>query len=477
MRSRPATYVVLPSPLAALALTSLACASAPAAREEPRPARPPNVVLIFNDDMGYADVGPFGAQGIPTPHLDRMAKEGARLTSFYVAQAVCSASRAALLTGSYSNRVSILGALGPRSKMGLHPDEVTIPEVLKTRGYATAIYGKWHLGDSPAHLPTRQGFDEWYGLPYSNDMHPQNRPNDPPLPLYENENVVATEPDQTQLVTSYTERAVRFIERNRARPFFLYLAHNMPHVPLHVSDKHHGKSGRGLYGDVIAEIDWSVGEILGALGKHGLDRDTLVIFTSDNGPWLLYGDHAGSAGPLRAGKTTVYEGGVRVPAIFRWPGRIPAGLVSDEVAGTIDLLPTLCRLAGAAPPNDRVLDGRDVLPLLTTPGARSPHEAFLLYWGRELHAVRSGRWKLHFPHAYGHVTPGQGGARGRAEARKTERALYDLAADVGETTDVAAQHPEIVARLEGLAARAREDLGDALTGQVGRRIRPGGRAE
>src|SRR5262245_36206384 len=313
----------------------------------------PNFVIIFADDMGYADVSPYGGK-TPTPNLARMAREGVRFTDFYVAQPVCSASRAALLTGCYPNRIGILGALNPYSKEGIHSDEQTLAEVLKTRGYATAIYGKWHLGYQPQFLPTRHGFDDYFGLPYSNDMWPNHpaptRPY-PPLPLIEGERTTETNPDQTQLTTWYTQRAVRFIEKNRNQPFFLYVPHNMPHVPLFVSIKHKGQSNAGLYGDVIQELDWSVGEILNTLKKNGLDERTLVIFASDNGPWLLYGDHAGSAGPFREGKATTFEGGVRVPCIMRWPTQIPHNQIVRELAATIDL-PTLATLAGARLPAD-----------------------------------------------------------------------------------------------------------------------------
>jgi arylsulfatase A-like enzyme len=342
---------------------------------QPKPSaarRPPNFVLILTDDQGYGDVGCYGARALATPNIDRLAREGMRFTSFYVAQAVCSASRAALLTGCYPNRIGILGALGPASKIGIRADELTLAEVLKQRGYATAIYGKWHLGHHPQFLPMRHGFNDYFGLPYSNDMwphHPAAKPGTyPPLPLMEGGRIVnanVTAEDQTHLTTWYTERAVQFIENNKDRPFFLYVPHNMPHVPLHVSDKFQGKSGRGLYGDVIMEIDWSVGQILGVLKKHGLDERTLVVFTSDNGPWLLYGDHAGSAGPLREGKATAFEGGVRVPALMRWPGKIPRGKVCDELSATIDLLPTFAKLAGAELPKDRTLDGKDIWPLMS----------------------------------------------------------------------------------------------------------------
>ncbi len=443
------------------------------------PARP-NFVLILTDDQGYQDVGCFGSPNIKTPHLDRMAREGMRFTDFYVGQPVCTASRAALLTGCYPNRIGLLGALGPRSKVGISDKELTIAQVLKTRGYATAIFGKWHLGDSPQFLPTRHGFDEYFGLPYSNDMwpnHPTNGKNYPPLPLIAGEKVVGLMPDQTQLTTWYTEHAVRFIEKNRSQPFFLYVAHNLPHVPLHVSDKFKGKSKRGLYGDVIMEIDWSVGQILAALKKNRLDEKTLVVFTSDNGPWLLYGNHAGSALPLREGKTTTFDGGLREPCIMRWPGKIPAGTVCRELAATMDLLPTFARLAAAEVPRDRIIDGKDIWPLMSgQPGAKTPHDAYFYYWDRHLQAVRSGKWKLHLPHNYDHPDPtGHDGQPGKYAKRDISLALFDLETDISETNNVADQHPEIVARLQGLAGKCRDDLGDSATGQQGKNLRPPGR--
>jgi arylsulfatase A-like enzyme len=443
--------------------------------------RPPNFVVIFCDDLAYGDIGPFGAKGYQTPNLDRMAKEGLKLTDFYVAAAVCSASRTALLTGCYPQRVGILGALGPAAKTGIHDDETLLPEILKQQGYATAIFGKWHLGHHPQFLPTRHGFDQYFGLPYSNDMwpnHPENK-TFPPLPLIDGEKIIEHNPDQTQLTTWYTEHAVKFIKENRERPFFLYVPHSMPHVPLFVSDKFEGKTERGRFGDVIAEIDWSVGQILATLKQQGLDERTLVIFTSDNGPWLSYGDHAGSAAPLREGKGTTWEGGQRVPCLVRWPGKVPANAVCHELCSTLDLLPTFARLAGAEPPADRKIDGHDIRPLLLgDPNAKSPTEAFYYYWDYGLEAVRSGPWKLHFPHPYRTLAGRPGGKEGipsKYQQARTELALYNLASDIGETENVAADHPEVVARLEKLADQMRDDLGDSFTKRPGKNRRPAGK--
>jgi arylsulfatase A-like enzyme len=449
------------------------------AQEPAKPQRPLNVVIILADDQGYGDAGCYGGKGFATPNLDRLAREGVRFTDFYVAQPVCSASRAALLTGCYPNRIGIQGALNDRSTHGISADEKTLAEVLKPRGYATAIYGKWHLGHRPKFLPTRHGFDDYFGLPYSNDMWPKH-PTDkfPDLPLIEGEKVVETNPDQTKLTTWYTERAVKFIEKNKDRPFFLYVPHNMPHVPLHVSDKFKGKSKLGLYGDVIMEIDWSVGEILAALKKHNIDGQTLLIYTSDNGPWLSYGNHAGSAGPLREGKSTTWEGGVRLPCLMRWPGHIPAGSVCREPAMTIDILPTVAKLAGAELPKHPI-DGLDIWPLISgKPNAKSPHEAFYFYWDRHLQAIRSGRWKLHFPHSYSTLADKPGGKDGKPALyteTETPLALYDLESDMGETMNVADKHPDVVRRLEALADKARANLGDSATKQKGNSVRPPGK--
>lgn len=440
-------------------------------------AERPNIVLIFADDLGYADLGCFGAQGYETPNLDRLAAQGVRFTNFYSAQAVCSASRAALLTGCYPNRIGIQGALGPRSKVGIADSELTIAEILRPLGYATGAVGKWHLGDDPKFLPTRHGFDSYFGLPYSNDMwpnHPTNK-NFPPLPLIEGENVLELMPDQHFLTTRYTEKALAFIQQNNQRPFFLYLAHSMPHVPLFVSEKFEAKTQRGLFGDVIQEIDWSVGQILDALARHGLDDRTLILFTSDNGPWLSYGDHAGSAGPFREGKGTSFEGGVREPFVARWPGRIPPGSVVDEPAMTIDLLPTLASITGASLPSHPI-DGKNITPLLLAQqGARTPHDVLYFYWGRELQAVRSGRWKLHLPHDYNALlAPGSNGLPGKYEKRRINLSLFDLQNDPGESLDLKQNHPEEMDRLLRLVEAAREELGDALTNRKGRGERPPG---
>jgi arylsulfatase A-like enzyme len=439
------------------------------------PTKGPNVVIILADDQGYADVGCFGAKGIETPNLDRMAREGARFTDFYVAQAVCSASRTALLTGCYPNRLGILNALSPASKLGLGPGESTIADLLKAHGYATAIYGKWHLGHRPTSLPTRHGFDEYYGLPYSNDMKPDatRRVTYPDLPLMEGEKVIAVNPDQSRLTADYTEHAVNFIKKNKDRPFFLYVAHNMPHVPLAASPRFVGSSKRGLYGDVIQEIDWSVGQILATLKENGIDDRTLVLFTSDNGPWLSYGNHGGSAGPLREGKGTSWDGGVREPFVARWPGHIPPGTVCHEPAMTIDVLPTVVGLTGAKMP-PLPIDGMDIWPLLEgRAGAKSPNEAYFFYWQRHLQAVRSGRWKLHLPHSY-RTLAGEAGKDGKPGPYRdviTPLALYDLQDDPGETVDVAAKHPDVVTRLQALAAKERVELGDSATGHEGKGFR------
>ncbi len=430
--------------------------------------QPPNVVIIFTDDQGYADVGCFGAEGFETPNLDKMAAEGRKFTSFYVSQAVCGASRASLLTGCYSNRIGMLGAPSHRSTHGINQDEVLISELCKQKDYATAMYGKWHLGHHEPFLPLQNGFDDYYGLPYSNDMWPYHPTSKafPDLPMFEGNKIVnpkVTPEDQVHLTTSYTERALKFIDENHEDPFFLYVAHSMPHVPLFVSEKFQDKSEQGLYGDVIMEIDWSVGEILGRLTHHGIDENTLVIFTSDNGPWLSYGNHAGSAKPLREGKGTAWEGGVRVPCIMRWPGKIPAGTTCNELAATIDLFPTIAKLIDSELPS-HAIDGKNIWPLMSGEvGAKTPHEYYCYYWGNELQCIRSGDWKLHFPHNYRSLTgePGNDGLPNGYSQGKTGLALYNLSDDIGEKNDVKEQHPEVVAKLKEYANAARKELGDS----------------
>jgi len=471
-------------PLTSILATTVLCLELSVGPPAAEPPPPPNIVIIFTDDQGYADVGVYGAKGFATPNLDRMAAEGMRFTDFYVAQPVCSASRAGLLTGCYPNRIGITGALGPNARHGIHEGEVTLGELCKSKGYATAVFGKWHLGHHEKFLPLQHGFDEYLGTPYSNDMwplHPDlvNLPESaakrkrgyPDLPLIEGNRIAnprITSVDQRRFTTQFAGRAVDFIARNKDRPFFLYVAHPMPHVPLHVSDKFAGKTEAGMYGDVISEIDWSVGQILGALKDHGIDERTLVIFTSDNGPWLSYGDHAGSADPLREGKGTTFEGGVRVPCIMRWPGRIPAGGVCREPVMTIDIFPTIAAMIGAHLPAHKI-DGMSIRPLVMgEPGAESPHEALFFYYHRnDLEAMRSGRWKLHFPHGYRSMEgrePGHGGVPGKYDYDwRTEIELYDLAADISESINVAAEHPGVVRRLMKLADSMRADLGDSLT--------------
>ncbi len=453
---------------------------------------PPNIVVIYIDDMGYADIGPFGGDPKLTPNLNQLAKEGRRFTAFYVSQAVCSASRTSLLTGCYNVRIGILGALGPKSETGIHSDEMTLAELCKQKNYATACFGKWHLGHHRPFLPLQNGFDEYFGLPYSNDMWPyhpevmhlpieQRLKNWPHLPLIDGNDIIVaevTEKEQTQLTTQYTERAVSFIDRKAGQPFFLYVPHSMVHVPLFVSDKFKGKSGAGLFGDVVMEVDWSVGQIMEALRRNKIADNTLVIFTSDNGPWLSYGDHAGSAKPLREGKGTMFDGGCRVPCIMSWPGKIPADSHCDEPAMTIDILPTVAQLIGGTLPAHPI-DGRSIWPLMSgESSATSPHEAYYFYWGNELQAVRSGRWKLHFPHSYRTLKEPLGGTGGvpvkYGEAR-VELSLFDLNSDPGEKTNLAVEHPEVVQRLTELANIARADLGDRPTKGVG--VRAVGRIE
>ena len=429
----------------------------------------PNIVIIFTDDQGYADVGCFGAEGYETPNLDKMASEGMRFTDFYVAQAVCGASRAALLTGCYPNRISMLGAPGPKSKHGINPDEILIPEMLKNKGYSTGMFGKWHLGHHKKSLPIHHGFDEYYGLPYSNDMWPhhpgvrhlpmkERLKKWPHLPLIEGDQIIddeVTPEEQKSLTTDYTIKAVNFIKKNKDNPFFLYLAHSMPHVPLFVKDNNKGITKKGLYADIMWEIDWSVGEIIKSLKDNGIDENTLVIFTTDNGPWLSYGNHAGSAKPLREGKGTAWEGGVRVPCIMRWPKKIPSEKICSTPAMTIDILPTIAELTGSDLPNHSI-DGKSIFPLMKgNPQAKSPHEAYFFYWGANLHAIRKGNWSLHLPHSYRSLKdqPGKDGIPSKYIQKSTAIALFDLKNDIGQKEDLSEIHPNIVERLKNLGEK------------------------
>jgi len=464
----------------ALAAALLSC-SEPSLIDEP-----PNVIIIFADDLGYADLSIYGSTDYQTPNLDRLAQEGARFTDFYVSQPICSASRASLLTGAYANRIGLNGALGPRSTIGIHPDETTLGELFQRNGYRTALFGKWHLGSFPEFFPSQHGFDEFYGIPHSNDMwpfHPENPEAWPDLPLYDGEQIIGYNTDQTRFTTDLTQRSIDFIERavDDGSPFFLYLPHPMPHVPLFVSSERAGDSGAELYGDVVNEIDWSLGQIMQTLERHGISDSTLVIFTSDNGPWLSYGNHSGSADPLREGKGTVFEGGVRVPFIARWPDAIPESVVVNAPAMTIDIFPTLAEILndgqGSLP-----IDGVSIRKLLTGESGTAMQEAYYFYYNRnELHALRSGNWKLHFPHGYrtmDNQAPGVDGMPGKYDYDvSTGLELYDLSTDISEQHNVAAQNADVVIRLTQLADAKRRELGDALTDVQGAGLRLPGRID
>jgi arylsulfatase A-like enzyme len=439
----------------------LSCSEDSSREESDNPTnRPPNFVIIFTDDQGYADVGVFGATDIETPNLDWMAQEGIRFTDFYVAGPVCTPSRAGLLTGCYPKRVGLhVGVLWPASPTGLNPEELTIAEILGARGYATACIGKWHLGRPATLLPTRQGFDTFFGIPYSNDMTPDHilsifGGNFPPLPLLRNEEVIESGTDQNWLTRRYTEEALRFIRENRGKPFFLYLAHSMPHYPCHAAeefrDERVTETHRGIYASAVQEIDWSVRQILDVLKELNLDDSTLVIFTSDNGPWLLarmfFREPTGNAHPLRGWKSETFEGGMRVPAIMRWPGRLPAGAVCNELVSTLDLLPTLARYAGADLPvgPEHKIDGKDISALLEKPDDVSPHEYFYYYDSDngELEAVRDKEgWKLHL-----------------RRYRRPVSELYYLPDDIGENDNVFLLNPDVVDRLKRVANQFDEEV-------------------
>ena len=422
---------------------------------EAKPAKP-NIVIIFIDDLGYADIGPFGATKQRTPNLDRMAREGMKLTSFYAAP-VCSVSRAQLLTGCYGVRVSVPGVFFPGQPNGLNPAEFTIAERLKERGYATQCVGKWHVGDQPEFLPTRQGFDRYFGIPYSNDMQKRSKETGQQVvPLLRDDKVaeLLTDQQQTRIVERYTDESVGFIRENKDRPFLLYLAHNAVHTPIHPGAAFAGKSANGRFGDWVEEMDWSVGRVLDTLRELKLDQRTLVIFTSDNGPWAVKGSDGGIAAPLRGAKGGTWEGGVREPTIAWWPGRIAPGTSTDTVAGTIDLLPTAVALAGGKVPGKPVIDGRDISPLLFGKTKKPAREAHYYFNGYSLQAIRQGQWKLA-------LTP-QNDGMGQgipADARGDSPRLYNLDQDIGERSDVSAEHPDVVRKLAALAAKMDAEIG------------------
>lgn len=439
----------------------------------------PNIILILTDDQGYGDLSAFGAQDINTPNIDLLGKEGARYTRFYVPQSQCTPSRAGILTGCYPNRVGVDWVFLPHSTTGLNPAEETIADILKPAGYHTAYFGKWHLGHYPEFLPTNQGFDEYFGIPYSNDMWPLNPRKDytfPPLPLIENTTTIDTVDEQIQrgMTTLLTQKSIDFIQKNKSNPFFMVLSHPMPHVPLYVSDKFKGKSKRGLYGDVMMELDWSTGEILETLEKNGLAENTMVLFLSDNGPWIAYGNYGGSTGGLKEGKETSYEGGIRSPLLIRYPTKIPAGQVINTPLNGIDLLPTFAHLANADLPKAKI-DGKNILPQLTGEKTQMAHDAYFFYMNKnQLEAIMTQQWKLVLPHSFNSLNGkkgGQDGALAAYEKISTELALYDLINDEKELTNVAGKHPEIVKKLQIKADSIRQVLGDKINGVQGKEVR------
>lgn len=444
-------------------------------------SKPVNFILICLDDAGYGDIDLTGAIGYSTPNIDKMANSGIFFTHYYSPQAVCSASRAGLLTGCYPNRIGFHGALNHNSNFGLNPEEETIAELLKKRGYVTAIFGKWHLGDHKKFLPLQHGFDTFFGIPYSNDMwpnHPTNKNFYPPLPLIEDNQVIEKNPDQTKFTTEFTERTIDFIKRNKTKPFFVYIAHPMPHVPLFVSKKFEGKSEQGLYGDVMMEIDWSVGQIIQTLEELKINKNTLVIFTSDNGPWINYGNHAGSTGGLREGKGTTFEGGQRVPCLMQWEGVTQPGSICNSLITGMDILPTIADIANSSLPQNKI-DGISLLPLLQNVNAEPPRKSFYYYYQRNnLEALQDGQWKLIFPHkgrSYEGFSPGENGMPGPVNNQADVKpGLYNLRRDPGERYNVLDENPNIVEKLKKLADIARADLGDNLTNSIGEnRRKPG----
>ncbi|MDQ3395715.1 MAG: sulfatase [Bacteroidota bacterium] len=449
----------------------------------------PNVIIVYFDDLGYGDTEDYGLTGIPTPNFKRLAREGMRFTHFNVAQAVCTASRAALLTGCYPNRLGMAGALMPWSKTALNPEEETIASLLKKEGYKTSMLGKWHLGSKEPYFPKNYGFDSYYGIPYSHDMWPRDYEGNPvtdtssfyykfpPLPIIENGRQIGTIDnleEQGELTATLTQKALEIISENQSEPFFLNLAHPMPHVPLAASSRFKGKSSADLFGDVMMELDWSVGEIINALDKAGISESTLLIVTSDNGPWITYGNHAGSTGGLKEGKSTAMDGGTRVPFYMRWPGKIEAGSISGELVTNMDVLPTIMDMLDLPLPENKI-DGISMKSLITGETSESPREVFYYYFDQNnLKGVRYKNWKLVLPHkslTYGEGHVGMDGYRGNTPLKEVPSGLYNLTHDPGEKYDVQDQYPEVVAQIMKHVEAAREDLGDALTNREGKNRR------
>ncbi len=447
-------------------------------------SKTPNVIFILTDDMGFSDLGSYGSKMINTPNLDLLASEGALLNSYYSSQAVCSASRASILTGSYPNRIGISGALGPNSKTGINPNEFLMSEMFKQQGYNTAIYGKWHLGDNPKFLPKNHGFDDFYGILYSNDMwpyHPERPDSYPDLMLYDYDKPIEVLTDQSDLTMELTNKSISFIEKNKDDPFFLYLAHPQPHVPLFASSEFKGRSDYGLYTDVIEEIDNSVGLIIKSLKENKLDRNTIVVFTSDNGPWLSYGDHAGSTGIYREGKGTTWEGGQRVPCIVWYPNEIESNTVLSTPFMGIDWLPTFAKLTNSTLSKNKI-DGKNIWENLTGKTFEDPHEALFFYYHKNsLHAVRYGDYKMYFPHRYRTLN----GKKGRDDGQPIKyeyvnllsEELYNLKTDPSETNNIINDFPDLAKKITTLANNKRKELGDDLTNVLGSEIREVGKID
>ena len=442
----------------------------------------PNIVFILTDDLGYGDLSSYGSKTIETTNIDKLAKDGVKLTSYYAAQPVCSASRGAILTGSYPNRIGIHNAFGPNSNSGINQDEYTLAEMLKENGYATGIFGKWHLGSKKEFFPTNHGFDQFYGILYSNDMwrwhpeYPEGFPED--LLLYENETPIKEITDQSNLTKDITSESIRFIEENKNSPFFLYIAHPQPHVPLFVSKDFEDITRNGLYADVITEIDYSVGRIINSLEENGLTENTIVVFTSDNGPWLSYGDHSGSSGIYREGKGTTWEGGVRVPSIIKFPNRLKPRIIDEPVMG-IDWMPTFASITGSKL-SDNIIDGKNIWPLLSGKTIKSPHEKLYFYYRvNELHSIRMDDWKIHFARTYRSLNGKEGGVDGipvKYDMNLLENnELYNLVEDPKEKNNVYDEFPEVASKLEELGRKARIELGDNITGIKGKGNREDGK--